>query len=242
MSTTEVTTTTQQSISDYFTKHANETASKLWVGTLMKFTKGDFVAGQNNKDVPLGSRFVAMMPGLMVGWLKWSDGHPVDNAMGLVSEGFTIAKRDTLGDNDKSQWEVDPNGRQKDPWARGNYLILVDAKSEEVYTFASGSKGGESAIGELCRAYGGHVKMYPTQVPVIEIGAGSYRNTTYRTDVDVPTFKIVDWVEEAAYMALVKAGTAVAEEAGPATKRIAEKPKAKNANGRKGSKVRFARN
>src|SRR2546426_814486 len=138
----EVTVKTENDPIDFFKGFHRETSGKVWVGTLLKFVKGDFFAGEDNDEVELGTRFVAMMPGLLNGWIKWEDGHPVTHEMGLVIEGFKAAKRDDLGDLDKSQWEE----KDRDPWQRGNYVAFVDAKTKEVYTFASGSKGGRSAL------------------------------------------------------------------------------------------------
>lgn len=231
---------------DYLSRYAAEASSKLWVGSLVKFSKGDYLVGEAEAEVPLGSKFVAMVPSLMTGWLKWSDGHVVDNAMGLVDEGFVTPKREDLGDMVKEQWEQDGNGRPKDPWAKANYLILISPEDEQVFTFACGSKGGFSAIGELARAFAQHRRMYPSQMPVIELGASSYRHPEFGK-VAIPTLKIAEWTESAPYMEILEAGkSGDAVEAEPKAKRISAKPKATppskakdKKNGGKGHGVRF---
>jgi hypothetical protein len=229
---------------DYLSRYAAEASSKLWVGSLVKFSKGEYLVGENEIKVALGSKFVAMVPSLMSGWLKWSDGHVVDNAMGLVDEGFVTPKREDLGDMVKEQWEQDGNGRPKDPWAKANYLILISPEDKQVFTFACGSKGGFSAIGELARAFSQHRRMYPSQMPVIELGASSYRHPEFGK-VAIPVLKIVEWTESEPFMAVLEAGkSGAAEEAEPKAKRVASKPKAvppakKKKGGGKGHGIRF---
>jgi hypothetical protein len=73
-------------------------------------------------------------------------------------------------------------------------------------------------------------------VPVIEIGASTYPHKDYGK-VHVPVFKIVDWVEQAEYLAMIAAAkaeaTTEATEAEAAPKKAAPKPA-------KGSKMRTA--
>jgi hypothetical protein len=215
----------------------------------LKFVKGDFMAGvgEEEVEVPLGTRFVAMMPTMLNGWIKWSDGHPVAHEMGLVIEGFQAPKRDTLGDNDKALWEED-----RDPWQPSNYVVMFDAETKEMFSFATGSKGGRSALGELALRFFQNTKMSPTQVPVVEIGATAYKHQVYGK-VHTPVFKVVEWVEQADYLSLL---TAAGDEEEPestkvtikksAPRRIAVKPavaaKANKANKKNNGKrpVRFA--
>jgi hypothetical protein len=189
---------------DFFKGFGHETSSKMWVGQLLKFQKGDFVTGEEDTKVELGTRFIAMMPTTLDGWIKWEGGRPVAHEMGLVIEGFKSPKREALGDDDESEWEDDGNGKPRDPWARGNYVVFIDAETKDVYTFASGSKGGRSALGELALKYHQHAKMYPTQVPMVELGASSYKHPSFGK-VHTPTFKIVEWVEQKEYLSLLTA-------------------------------------
>ena len=97
---------------------------------------------------------------------------PTEQRMGLVVEGFQPERRSDLGDHDKDRWEVDNEGTPRDPWQFTNYLILQDGEGGEVYTFATASKGGLGAVGEVCKDYGKAMRQRPEQYPVIEIDVG----------------------------------------------------------------------
>lgn len=210
---------------DTFKEFGRETSGKKWIGKLLKFKKSEgFVTMQDEKEVEiqLGTRVVAMMTSMLDGWIRWEEGKPVAHEMGRLIEGFHSPKREALGDNDKAMWEKDKNGTLRDPWQPANYLVMIDADTREIYTFASGSKGGRSALGELAIAYHKHAKMVPSEVPVIELGKSSYQHSDFGK-VYVPTFKVVAWKEQEPYMALL----AGAEEEEPeATKVVVVKKKA----------------
>jgi hypothetical protein len=85
-------------------------------GTILKFAKGDFYAGKENEPVPFGTRFVFNPDLLAIGYLCWKGGKVVDAHMGLVAEDYRPPRRQDLGDNDSSMWEVDDKGVPRDPW------------------------------------------------------------------------------------------------------------------------------
>jgi hypothetical protein len=159
---------------DLFEGYGNAATARSITGTLLRFSKGDFLAGQDGADIPVGSRFVAIMDSLTVGWVRWEDNATTEQRMGLVAEGFQPERRSDLGDHDKDRWEVDNNeGQPRDPWQFTNYLILQAAKDGEIYTFTTASKGGLGAVGELAKAYGKTMRQKPDQYPVIELYVGS---------------------------------------------------------------------
>jgi hypothetical protein len=65
--TTDLTTTDQ---ADLFVGYGEDATARSITGTLLRFSKGDFLAGQDGVDVPIGSRFVAIMDSLLVGWIR----------------------------------------------------------------------------------------------------------------------------------------------------------------------------
>ncbi len=131
-------------------------------GDLLKFCKGDFLAGQDNREIAVGTRLIANMDSLEIGWIKWENSRPVDRRMGRFAEGFKSAKRNELGDDDKALWAADDDGSPRDPWQFSNHLILADPDDGQLYTFATSSKGGLTAIGALCSAYGQAMRQHPT--------------------------------------------------------------------------------
>lgn len=194
-----------------FAAYARAANQRTIVGDILKFSKGEWTAGQNEEEIDEGSRFVAVMDELMIGWIKWDGGRPAEHQMGKLVEGFRPAKRSDLGDTDESHWEYDTSGKKRDPWQLTNYLILKDQDSERLFTFAPSSRGGLSAVGQLCEVYGKAIRAKPDQFPVIEIGTSSYKHESYGK-IKVPTLTVVGWAPKAAAMAALDAGAEQSDE------------------------------
>jgi hypothetical protein len=238
--------TTETSI-DFLEQFTRDNSRKMWKGDLLKFVKGDYEVGQEEEKLPLGTKMIAIIPSMINGWIYWEDHRPVEYAMGVLVEGFRVPKREDLGDTVETDWEKDDNGVPNDPWQRNALMVMVD-EDNNIYTFSTGSKGGLGALGELVGAYTKRARanpeQKPPQIPVIELQDDSYKHKLYGR-VKTPEFKIVSWVEQAKYIALLN-GAGEKEESEPKTKRIAATPKAtppatkgKKKNGGKGHGIRF---
>src|SRR5262249_7943153 len=150
--------------------YGDAVASRTIVGDLMRFTKfGEYNAGLGNEQIPLGTRLVPVMDTLSVGYIEWRERHPIWQRMGLVCEVFIPPKRNELGDTDKSLWEKFEDGREKDPWVFTNTLVMVRPSDNAIFTFATSSRGGLNAIGELSKIYGKHIRVSPDDFPAIEL-------------------------------------------------------------------------
>jgi hypothetical protein len=114
--------------------------------------------------------------------------------MGLLAQGFKPEVRDALGYTDQTEWDVDDQGKAKDPWNFTNELPLADPETGEQMTFSASSKGGIGCIGNLCKAYAKERAQRAGLVPIIELGRDSYKHPTYGKTY-VPVLAIVDWVE-----------------------------------------------
>lgn len=79
--------------SNPFEEIGNQAARRI-IGQLLKFSKGDYLYGAENDELPMGSKLIANMDQLLRGWIKWQENKPVEQVMGLVSEGFKIPKRE----------------------------------------------------------------------------------------------------------------------------------------------------
>jgi hypothetical protein len=181
--------------------YGNAATARAIVGLLLKFSKGDYLAGTEDEPVPTGTRLIANMDSLLIGWVRWEDNVPVEQQMGLVMDNYQPANRKDLSHTDKALWDRDDKGKERDPWQFTNYLVLFDKQNPEtVYTFATSSGGGRDAIGELSKAYGKAMRQRPDQYPVIELGVGQYRHRDRTIGwVKYPTFRIVDWVDKGPY-------------------------------------------
>jgi len=181
---------------DPYSSFGDDIQQSRIVGHLLKFTKfGEFVAGQDNVKIPLGTKMIAHMGQLLTGWQRWYDNKPVEQVMGLTSEAFKVPKREELGHLEKSEWEIDDNGKERDPWQRTIMLILKDVDSDEVYTFSTSSNGGLRSLIEMTqKKYAPHRRMQPDEYPILELGYGSYDHPNKQFgEIRYPTFKIVGW-------------------------------------------------
>lgn len=164
-------------------------------GTFLTFKNGEFMHGQDGKEIPLGTKLAANVAGLRLGWKRWFAGAVTDDFLELLIDQRPIAARNTLGDADSSLWEIDTTTKQpRDPWQLTNELTLVDNEGE-TFIYATSSKGGIGAIGRLCKEYGKAYRQRPGQVPIIELATGYYMHKEYGKTY-FPEFNIVDWVDE----------------------------------------------
>ena len=176
-----------------FEDYGNAVSQKSIVGDILKFTKfGEFVAGQDEEELPEGTRLIANMDELLTGWIRWEDNKPTDQLMGRVVDRFQVARRNDLGDTDEAQWERDDDNKPRDPWQRANYLVMKAEDSDQLYTFTTGSKSGLNAIGELCKLFGRQMRQRPDEFPIVALTPDFYIHPKYKK-IFVPKFDIVGW-------------------------------------------------
>ena len=186
---------TNTPIKNVYTEYGDAASARSnIIGLLLRFTKhGQWVAGQDRKEVPVGTRMIAHIPGVKIGWVKWSEGQPVENNLGLLSEGFQPPQRDTLGDLDKSLWGTLGN-QAIDPWQFANFCMMYCPDNNELYTFTTGSKGGLGALGGLISTFGRHFAAKPSELPIVQLETKSYNHREFG-ETFVPVFKLVGWTE-----------------------------------------------
>jgi hypothetical protein len=159
-----------------FEDFADRADNQMLLGPILKFTKGDWVIGRDGEECP-EKEMVALLPGLMHGWIRWEDNCPVEHIMGLLMEGFVPPALETLSQRDKTQWPLDSNNKPRDPWQDSAYLPMISVNAENVYTFATSSDGGRRrALAPLCRDYGSHIRQHPDELPVVGLEQDSYQH------------------------------------------------------------------
>lgn len=205
---------------NFFQSYGDQVSQRSIVGKLLKFSKGDFLMGEDNEEIEEGTQLVANMDELMVGWIRWADSKPTDQIMGRVSDGYQPQRRNELGDNDKTQWEIDEQGRERDPWQFSNYLIMKkpgESGDDALFTFTTSSRGGLNAIGELCKTYGKEMRQRPDEFPIVALEVGSYQhsNKAYGR-IKYPIFKVVGWTAKGEFAEALASEDDAAPEAAPA--------------------------
>lgn len=199
---------------NYFEAYSEAASSNRIVGDLLKFSKGEFLTGQNSDEVDAGTELVANLGELWVGWIRWEGGKPTDQQMGRVVEGYSPPGRRDLGEMDESEWEIDEtSGRPRDPWQKTNYLVMKAMEGDKLYTFTTSSKGGLGAVAKLAGEYGKRMRAKPNEYPVVALAIDSYRhpNKAYGK-IFVPEFKVVGWVDKSAVVEAVEADAQAAED------------------------------
>ena len=140
-------------------------ANKLFIG----FKNGEYFYGQDKDEIPLGTKLIANMAGLRIGFRRWENQRPVEEVMGLLLDGFRLPARAELS-------------------FRG-------LNSEDKFVYSASSKSAIGAIGALCKAYGELYRQKPGQAPVVELGRDSYVHKKHGKTY-VPQFKLVSWIKE----------------------------------------------
>src|SRR5262245_1110369 len=166
---------------------AAEAGSDL--GQLLKFVKGKYMMGE--EEIPLGTEYIAHIDQLARGWVNFREDDTVDvRGITKIADGKPPARK-TLGDLDKKKWkEKDEEGNPKDPWQLQWYLPLVSDDLGEIFTFVTGTDGGDKAIGNLCGIFGHRDRN--GLLPIIALKSRSYRHKKYGP-VHKPEFIVVGW-------------------------------------------------
>ena len=179
---------------DVFEAYANAVAPQNILGSLMKFSKGDYIAGETGEPIKIGTTVTANLDEMLVGWIKWKEGKPTEQRMVRISDGAKPARRDELGDEDPTNWEIDANnGQPKDPWQFTNYLPLMTADGT-LLTFTTSSRGGLGAVGDLARRYGRHRHKHADVHPIVALDVNSYQhNNKAYGRIKVPQLTPMGW-------------------------------------------------
>lgn len=199
MKTSEIVKSTSTAVAiaddaDPFQAFADAVAPQYIVGKLLKFSKGDWLAGENSEPVDQKASFIVGMHALLTGWVRWREFKPVEHAMISIGSRLLPPRRHELGDNDPSTWETDDRGEKRDPWQFTSYLPMIADDDREVFTFTASSKGELGALGKLSRAYAAHRRSAPGQLPVINLGSSGYPHSHREYGyVKTPLFLVTGW-------------------------------------------------
>ena len=167
------------------------------LGDMLKFSKGEWVWGRDNEEMEEGIKLLAGVNLVEVGWILWQEGRPMDVVMGRIGEGFLPPRRSELGMTNSLEWprsEMDSDyGKPRDPWQKSSAMPLVDQKGR-VFTYVTGSKGGEGALKQLAKIYGKRVRQHPEEIPIVTLGTDSYRHPNKMLGkIYTPVFAITGW-------------------------------------------------
>ena len=154
---------------------------------------GKWLFSDTDEEIDLSTDFVALCDEILIGLIKFNGkGEQPDRIQGLLYDGFIMPPRSTLPDRDPSNWELGLDGEPSDPWQHQMCLILQSPGTHELGTFATSSRTGRRAIGNLLRHYDRMRKKDDDHYPVVRLKVSGYNHKDERVGwVHTPVFAVV---------------------------------------------------
>jgi hypothetical protein len=149
-------------------EYLSEADPQNMIGKLLKFSKGEFLLGQDAEVIPEGALYTVACDMVLTGFIRWYDGRPAEHKLVRVATGAPLYRRDELGYNDKSQWETDLKGAPRDPWQATMYVPVM-SHDGEVSTYTSSSGSGVKSLHRLLRRYATHAARHPGVYPLVRL-------------------------------------------------------------------------
>ncbi len=184
-----------------------EAARGVETGAYLKFNGNDGVYsfGQDDDELPVGSRVITDMQSLALGWICWVDSAVEEEILVPVVEG-KAPQEHTLTDhgpyNDDDGWRgaaslscvIESYGEDDRDEAVGTRLLWKTSTSGQV-----------RSIQKLSGAYGRLFAQHPDEFPIVELGADHYvpKNKKHGKIKWSPNLKIVGWISAAELDGLV---------------------------------------
>ena len=165
------------------------------VGRPIKFDgkAGKWLFGDTDEEISPDTDFVPLCDEILIGWIKFNGkGEQPDRIQGLLYDGFIMPPQSTLPDRDSSKWELGLSGEPDDPWQHQMCLVLQSPGTHELCTFATSSRTGRRAVGNLLRHYDRMRKKDDDHYPVVRLKVSGYNHKDERVGwVHTPVFAVV---------------------------------------------------
>lgn len=207
---------------DYYAALAQEAQGLKGGGAGKAFMKfdgntGDYSYGADDEELPLGTRLAMNPRSYQRGYVIWVDGEVVYEEMTPL--GTPQPTKNSLPDHG-------PYGEDDGPVEQ--YVIdfkMIDEPHVEMI-FQANNSSKRRALAALLKDFGNLFRTHPGQVPIVEIDEREFE-TTGGKDKDgktskrkyrkhAPSFKIVDWMDEADLLALTQGAEGDYEDDPPA--------------------------
>jgi hypothetical protein len=177
-------------------RYLDQVAPASVIGRLIKFDgkAGGYHYADDDKKTALSQDtvYTCLAEMTLIGWVRFfGKGVPPARHMGLLYDNFVMPARDSLPDNDRTQWEIGLDGQPQDPWQHHMYLILQGAAGG-FYTFGTNTQTGRRAVGSLLKHYSRMLRLEPGFVPLIQLRVGGFNHRDPRIGwVATPTLAVV---------------------------------------------------
>jgi hypothetical protein len=165
------------------------------VGRPIKFDgkAGKWLFSDTDEEISADTYFIPLCDEILIGWIKFNGkGEQPDRIQGLLYDGFVMPSQSTLPDRDPSKWELGLSGEPEDPWQHQMCLVLQSPGTHELGTFATSSRTGRRAVGNLLRHYDRMRKKDDDHYPVVRLKVSGYNHRDERVGwVHTPVFAVV---------------------------------------------------
>ncbi len=155
--------------------------------TYLKFSKdGMFAAGINNDPIETDENFVGLVHEAEIGSVLFSPaGAFVDEVTRPVSEGRPILTSD-----------LPDHGPNSGEWRDQMVMTFLHMPDMGRYVFKTTSQGGMKALKTLMGEFAASMKTGKRGLPIVNMVPDSYKHQKYGK-INIPTFEIVGWTDEA---------------------------------------------
>ena len=197
--------------------------------------RGAYLVGQDEVEIPEGSRLAIQLMLAQKGWICWKDGEVVDERIVMIASGTAMEREEDLPDHGPYT-EYDDG--TKDGWSKVYILPMFSLADGEAYEFKTSSASGIRSVNGLLNDFGRLFRQNPGKTPVVELGSTSFKAKVKGKEIKkfAPTFKIAAWTDDSAPAAQIANGAEdesnyeqneeAAPETPPAPPPAAEKPAA----------------
>ena len=183
------------------TDYINNADPQQTIGKLLKFSKGEFLLGQDAEVIAEGTTYVVAADDMVLtGFIRWDNGKPVEHKLVRISSGEPLFRREELGHNDRSAWPKDAKGEPRDVWQAAIYIPVIDEVGE-LSTFTSGSSSGIKSVNRLLRRYVNHAARHPEQYPLVSLKKSFFvHSDKWIGKIFFPDFEPAGWVDRAEFV------------------------------------------
>ena len=177
-----------------------ETAAREDAGfeKILKFKKGEYSI--QDQSIPLGTEYLAHTSAWTKCWIKFADGKVVERKVYRVALGEKPPGREELDDLDRDEWPEGLDGEPSDPWVYQFLLPLEIMATGEVIVFVTASRGGRTAVADLCTNYVKRAKKVANGgQPIIKLSKADMTSPRFGK-VPRPLFEIVCWDDDVEFL------------------------------------------
>ncbi len=115
------------SLSDPLAAYADAVIPRHIVGDYLALHQGRLSSPVLRGDlVPVGTNFTVAADELLAGWIKWTDGKPVEHIMVRVADGSRRRSAVISATTIVRLGKPTINGKPRDPWQFTNYLPMMN--------------------------------------------------------------------------------------------------------------------